>query len=51
MSIKSSDITEVSCLVHNGCSIHDNEGYKDYLHVIKPACCNKSLLLHIGTII
>ena len=42
---------EASCLGENGCSMHDNEDYKDYLHIIKPACYNKSLLLHIVPII
>lgn len=31
--------------------MHDNEDDKDYLHIIKPACYNKSLLLHSVPII
>lgn len=49
MSIKLTDVTEAKCLVQTGCLIHDNEDYEDYLHTIKLANWNQSLLLHTGS--
>lgn len=49
-SIKLIDVTEAKCLIQTGYLIHDNEDYEDYLHIIKLANWNQSLLLHTRTV-
>lgn len=49
-SIKLIDVTEAKCLIQTGYLIHDNEDYEDYLHIIKLANWNQSLLPHTRTV-